>query len=119
MASNITFDDKSFQEGVRTLLVQLPKTTKQAVQDIASEILRRSTNQVPHDTGLLQGSGHVEPEGDGAIVGYNKVYAARLHEHPEYRFKKGRKGKYLEDPIKNGLSEFIKYAKDAFGGMLR
>ena len=27
----------------------------------------------------------------------------KLPEHPEYAFQKGRKGKYLEDPIKENL----------------
>jgi hypothetical protein len=32
-----------------------------------------------------------------------------LHEHPEFNFKNGRKGKYLEDPIKNNLGIFKEY----------
>lgn len=72
-----------------------------ALGAVADEILRLSSFEVPHDIGTLQGSGAVEPRADGGVdVGYNTPYAARLHEHPEYRFQKGRKGKYLEDPIK-------------------
>lgn len=119
MASNIEWDDKSFQEGVKQLIARLPQTTKKAVHDIATEILRLSNFEVPHDTGLLQTSGMVEDGSDESIVGYNKVYAARLHEHPEYRFQKGRKGKYLEDPIKNNMSAFIDYAKKAIADMLK
>lgn len=112
MGSNIDWDDKSFQEGIKSLLERVPRTFQQAIHDVASEILRLSSFEVPHDTGMLQASGHVEDAKEESIVGYNKVYAARLHEHPEYRFQKGRKGKYLEDPIKNNLSVFIKYIKD-------
>lgn len=71
-----------------------------SVMNVADEVLRLSQEEVPHDEGTLQNSGAVEqlPNGD-VIVGYHTVYAARLHEHPEYNFQKGRKGKYLEDPI--------------------
>jgi hypothetical protein len=69
---------------------------------------------------MLQSSGHIEPYADDdIIVGYNKVYAARLHENPQYHFQKGRKGKYLEDPIKNNLNVFIKFMKDSINSELK
>jgi len=37
-------------------------------------------------------------------VGYHTPYATRLHENPQYNFQRGRKGKYLEDPIKKNLT---------------
>ena len=70
--------------------------------DAALELMRLSQQQVPHDEGTLQNSGTVEMDSDwhrGVIVGYHTPYAAHLHEHPEYHFQKGRKGKYLEDPL--------------------
>jgi hypothetical protein len=120
MANKITVDTSDLQKG----LARLDNVAKDAflhgVNDIADEILRLSMFEVAHDTGRLQASGHVEPESDkSVIVGYNTVYAARLHEHPEYRFQKGRKGKYLEDPIKNNLSVFIKYMAGAVGGVFK
>lgn len=71
-----------------------------ALEDIAYEVLRLSQKEVPHDEGTLQNTGTVEEIFGEIVLGYHTPYAARLHEHPEYRFKKGRKGKYLEDPIK-------------------
>jgi len=80
---------------------------KRAVNEAAGDILNESGKQVPHDIGTLAGTGNVTPakiDDKGnfieAEVGYNTPYALRLHEHPEYKFKKGRKGKYLEDPVK-------------------
>lgn len=102
----ITLDTSKFEESMKKYVVSIGKATLKACNDVAHEILRLSNPEVPHDIGLLQTSGHVEPQPDGAIVGYNKVYAARLHEHPEYRFQKGRKGKYLEDPIIHNLKVF-------------
>lgn len=106
MKTNVVLDTKEFDKSIRKYALSISGATVEGCNEVAHEILRLSNPEVPHDTGLLAGSGHVEPQFDGAIVGYNKVYAARLHEHPEYRFQKGRKGKYLEDPIIQNLGVF-------------
>lgn len=114
MASTIAgIDASDFLRNLKRLRDQVLQIQNKTVRDIAYEVLRLSSFQVPHDKGMLQNSGTVENDGDGAIVGYNKVYAARLHEHPEYHFQKGRKGKYLEDPIKDNLDVFKNYTKSA------
>lgn len=84
------------------LIAKLPEAKADSNQAVADEVLRLSQFEVPHDEGTLQNSGSVEalPNGD-VVLGYHTRYAARLHEHPEYNFQKGRKGKYLEDPIRN------------------
>lgn len=96
--------------------------SKQAL-DLGFELLRLSQAEVPHDEGTLQNSGTVEEVRGEVVVGYHSKYAARLHEHPEYRFQKGRKGKYLEDPIiRNEQALGIKFAKgigDTIGGAIR
>lgn len=100
----MAIDDKSFRLQAKRLRGLIEQKAYTAVNNVADEVLRLSQFEVPHDKGLLQNSGHVEPSGElAAIVGYNKVYAARLHENPQFNFQKGRKGKYLEDPIKNNL----------------
>lgn len=105
--ANIKWDTSSFMKGVTTLIKRIEAGSKEAKSMVADEVLRLSQFEVPHDKGQLQNSGHVEPDGDDYLVGYNKVYAARLHEHPEYKFQKGRKGKYLEDPIKMNTKLFL------------
>ena len=120
MARNIIIDDSDFQKKLADLVAKkMPDKVSQAVHNVASEVLRLSSRQVPHDTGELQNSGSVEDRRDESIVGYNKVYAARLHEHPEFTFQKGRKGKYLEDPIKDNVKVFIKYFNDTIGELFR
>src|SRR3990167_6559938 len=117
MANNISFDASDFLSKIPKAVNKAEDIAGKGVKMIADEILRLSQFQVPHDTGLLQNSGHTENAGQfEQIVGYNKVYAARLHEHPEYRFQKGRKGKYLEDPIKNNLMIFQKFIVDLMKG---
>lgn len=117
---SIKVDTNSFTQGIARLGKAMAKAALKGVNDVASEILRLSEREVPHDIGLLQASGHVEPsKSDEVTVGYNKVYAARLHEHPEYMFQKGRKGKYLEDPIKNNTRTFIKFIEGGVNAEIR
>lgn len=87
---------------VDRLVAKMPAAFVDSNEAVANEVLRLSQEQVPHDEGTLQNSGAVEtlPNGD-VVLGYHTAYAARLHEHPEFHFQKGRKGKYLEDPIRD------------------
>lgn len=117
--ANIDIDLKDLIKGAKELEFRIKAQNSLALFDVATEALRLSQKEVPHDKGTLQNSGHVDPQDDEVIVGYNTVYAARLHEHPEYRFQKGRKGKYLEDPIKYNLSVFLKYYKDKMQEIFR
>ena len=117
----IEFDLSGLTDGIKRLSKGIEDNSKKAVREIANEVLRLSQKEVPHDTGALQNSGHTEDTNSGLeqLVGYNKVYAARLHEHPEYNFQKGRKGKYLEDPLKNNLKAFADIYKEIVGGFLK
>ena len=83
-------------------------------EDLAAErLLALSAAEVPFELGILSESGSVEPATspeEGAGVVYDTPYAKRLHEHPEYTFQNGRKGKYVEDPAmehKDELGEII------------
>jgi hypothetical protein len=97
-----TFDFKHVAANLKNLENALKLGTASRELALGHEIMRLSQMEVPHDEGTLQNSGTVEQLSNGdVIIGYHTDYAARLHEHPEYRFQKGRKGKYLEDPIIN------------------
>lgn len=78
-------------------------------QNLAGErLLALSALEVPHDVGDLEESGTVvnaEQPGQDTLVVYDRPQAARLHEHPEYNFQNGRKGKYLEDPAVQNATE--------------
>lgn len=115
----ISFDTSDFDKGIRRLEDTILGIQRKAAADVATEVLRLSMFEVPHDLGLLQASGVVEPDGQDSIVGYNKVYAARLHENPQFHFQKGRKGKYLEDPIKRNLLVFKRFIEEALNSGLR
>ncbi len=99
------------------MIAKAPLAGAFAAEELAYELLRLSQIEVPHDKGTLQNSGTVQPgQTPGTFaIGYNMVYAARLHEHPEYKFQKGRKGKYLEDPLKLNELVFGTRAAISFG----
>lgn len=115
---NITLDFSDLVRNIPRLNKVVETGKMDGLRKVADEILRLSQKEVPHDTGALQNSGHTV-EGRGEYeVGYNKVYAARLHEHPEYNFQGGRKGKYMEDPIKNNVDVFIDFFKSSLSRAL-
>lgn len=92
---------------------------KKARAAVGDELLRLAEKEVPHDEGTLANTGISEEQGGDHIVAFNTPYAARLHEHPEYNFQKGRKGKYLEDPIKRNQSPFRTIMKQEFEANLK
>lgn len=116
-------DDNQVMMNLKSLEAAVDQGIPKQALDIGFEILRLSQFEVPHDEGTLQNSGTVEEVNGDVVIGYHTKYAARLHEHPEYRFQKGRKGKYLEDPIvKNEQALGIKFAKgmdDKMRGAIR
>lgn len=92
---------------------------KKARAAVGDELLRLAEREVPHDEGTLANTGTSDEQGGDHIVFFNTPYAARLHEHPEYNFQKGRKGKYLEDPIKRNQAPFRTIMKQEFEANLK
>ena len=114
----IKFDTSGFDKVIERIKKNLDRFNMKALTEMGDELLRLSVAEVPHDTGALQASGNVDntSEPEVVIVGFHTPYAARLHEHPEYKFQKGRKGKYLEDPLKHNLNKWLQvYAKGLEG----
>lgn len=84
------------------------------VSEAAEYILSKSNEVVPHDEGTLQGSGNTDIQKKPkpiASIYYDTPYAVRHHEHPEYNFQKGRKGKYLEDTLNENRHKIVEYLK--------
>lgn len=91
----------TFFEGIRVASEQTKAAIKVGIGLAGDEILRRSNGRVPLDEATLQNSGLSEvPAYNRAVVSYNTPYAAKLHEHPEYKFQNGREGKWLENTLK-------------------
>lgn len=68
------------------------------VRACAHMLLDEARKQVPLDTGALSRSGTVSSEGLSAVVSFSTPYAIRWHEESA-NFQRGRKNKYLEDPV--------------------
>jgi len=86
------------------------KALDRALKISGLDLLGKTKLEVPLDRSTLMMSGNYKPVntlGEKAVqVGYNTPYALRLHEHPEYKFKGGRKGKFLSDPLKKNASKY-------------
>lgn len=114
------FDGKMVAAGLPDLDKAINAGVKKGLLDAGLEIMRLSQVEVPHDEGSLQNSGTVEvmPNGD-VVLGYHTPYAARLHEHPEYRFQKGRKGKYISDPLNRNAAVLGIRVQKGFGEVVQ
>ena len=123
MAKNnikITFDDSSLQRGLDKLGREAERWFLDARRQMADTLLLLSRFEVPHDTGNLQTTGHVyhDPVEDSVNVAYNTKYASFVHEgvrrdgsHRIKHYQKGRKKKYLQDPLLNNISKWEKIAQ--------
>lgn len=115
-------DASDFLKDMDGLIRRADDGRKLAQQEAGDELLRLSQAEVPHDVGTLQNSGHTEEDGDDILVGYGGAaapYAARLHEHPEYRFQKGRKGKFLEDPLIKNLKVLRDHIESGWNNVMQ
>ena len=73
------------------------KATWMALDHLASV----SKDQVPLDQGPLKNSCCVDVNEDGSegTVSYDTPYAVVQHENTHFNHQRGRKAKYLEDPV--------------------
>lgn len=118
--SDLTYDVdiSELTAGITQIQNKIASSKMHSILSIGFEIMRLSSMEVPHDKGSLQNSATVQEIDDTVVIGYHEPYAARLHEHPEYHFQKGRKGKYLSDPISNNSSILGLQLNNDFGKQL-
>ena len=88
------------------------------VSNVAHDLLSKSIQRAPIDTGDLRGSGTVEVNGSSAIVAYSTQYALRQHEELNYHHDNGE-AKYLENPLKENERTYIQYLIDAIRRVTR
>ena len=91
--------------------------SKKATWSALDYLAARSKEQVPLDSGMLKASCVVDVNADGSqgTVSYDTPYAVRWHE-TNANFQRGRKMKYLEDPLNDPSvqSAMMDLAKSAF-----
>lgn len=93
------------------------QASRKATWDALDYLAARSKEQVPLDTGALKFSCVVDVNEDGSqgTVSYDTPYAVRWHEN-NANFQRGRKMKYLEDPLNDpGVQRvMVQLAQGAF-----
>ncbi len=90
---------------------EVKERAAKAIMESLEYILGEANKIVPHDEGTLQRSGGTDINKNSlrGTVYYDTPYAAKLHEHPEYNFQKGRQGKWLEKTIYANKEKIKKY----------
>ena len=75
--------------------------SRKAVWSALDHLAAVSKQQVPLDTSALKNSCAVDvnSEGTQGTVSYDTPYAVKQHETTWYHHQRGRKCKYLEDPV--------------------
>jgi len=113
--SNITikWDTMDFDSKISKAIPKMIAGASKGVGMAGDELLRLSLIEVPFDTGHLQSTGNKAQKELEVAVSYNTPYAVKVHEHPEYHFKNGRKGKYLESPFTRNTALFNNLIKNA------
>lgn len=88
----------------------------------AEHLLGEARKIVPHETGVLERSGRASTEQTGEVVrgavSFDTPYAVKQHENTHYRHKKGRRAKYLEDPLNGNADKFKGIVAAALRGEL-
>jgi hypothetical protein len=144
MSSNFHTDfsqfDKTFKPQEQALLEAAEVGVGQAMMQLIRDSVMVAPT-VPHDEGTLRGSGsafvgtkliYTTPSEGGqptpaaehdleipgntifGVAGFNTPYAARLHEHPEYRFQgEGTGGKYMISKMKMFKDQYRQLVVDS------
>lgn len=128
----VEFDTSGLMRGLDELEGELDKWMAEALEEMADTLLVLSSYEVPHDTGQLQSTGHKFPSPSEVIkkqeinVAYDTEYAAYQHEgvrrdgtHEVRQYQKGRKKKYLEDPLKINMSRWSEKLQSVLKSKLR
>lgn len=79
------------------------KGSRKAVFMALDHLAAVSKQEVPLDQGPLMNSCYVDVNADGTegTISYDTPYAVVQHEATWYQHQRGRKAKYLEDPVNN------------------
>ncbi|MBN0040245.1 hypothetical protein JN535_08720 [Cellulosimicrobium cellulans] len=78
-------------------------STARGLGQAAEFVLGEARKEVPIEEAVLSRSGaaSVDAEMETAAVSFDTAYAVIQHERLDFRHDRGRKAKYLEDPVTN------------------
>lgn len=127
MAKEFKFNSSDFEKGLSKYSERAQNALLAGLAAAADALLEDSTDIVPFDKGFSGGlastASKVDPKFSGTTaevtVGYNKVYAARLHEDMSLKIVQRntvsgqkRSQKYLENPMKQNAEKYAKIMAD-------
>ena len=107
--SQTEWDFSSLKRGTAEAKRKMREAVTKGLWEGMQILGNESYRQCPFDEGDLSGTQEIKKTDKDGLeyeIAYRKPYAARMHEHPEYKFKNGRKAKYLEDPIKQNSGKW-------------
>lgn len=127
---------RELEKGLNDSIKKLGTVNAKAFTDDVLDLLSKSVESAPVDTGDLRGSGSAIINGttvakgnkeggitvigsaqDGkelnAQIGFEEPYAVRQHEHTEYNHPQGGQAKYLEQPFRDNINKFINHIAEA------
>lgn len=80
-----------------------------AVLKAAKRLLEKSNSRTPYEYGALVGSSGIRTYKGVVYIFYDRPYAVRLHENPQFNFQGGRRGKWLEATLKEHVRDFVRW----------
>ena len=96
---------------------KLSKAVEDAVTSAGADLLRRSNQKVPIDTGDLAGSGSMSVDREQnrieASIGYNTPYAVEVHENLKAFHPNGGEAKFLENAYTENAPGYERLIEDA------
>ena len=112
--ANSNFSIAGINEAVSRLnriILETEGNTEDAIKDIALDLIGKSKERAPVDTGDLRGSGFVDIQGTSAIVGFTEIYALNQHEDLNFNHSDGE-AKFLENPLKENIDNYIQHIRN-------
>lgn len=110
---NVKVDIKLNNANINRLIEAHSKALEMTAEAVLSDI--KTSQVVPKDTGVLEGSGFVDLSEINSFIArivFDTPYARRLYWHPEYNFRKDKnpnaQGKWMESYLTGEKQSFIK-----------
>lgn len=116
---NVKVDIKLNNANINRLIEAHLKALEMTSEAVLSDI--KTSQVVPKDTGVLEGSGFVDLSEINSFIArivFDTPYARRLYWHPEYNFRKDKnpnaQGKWMESYLTGEKQQFIKDTYSTF-----
>lgn len=101
------------------IVTEVERATSRALEESLLYLLAETNKVVPLDRGDLRRSGGIDVDGVSGNIYYDTAYAVKMHENPQFSFKNGRKGKYLESTVNSSIDKIRDYLASELRNVFR